>query len=390
MALAVTSRLVQEFLTAVSNQNERTADVYKYYLLDFDAYCKAKYGIDIDEMVAALIANKQDVYTVASGFVNWLILTKYQKKKITARTLSFRVKTVRQFLEVNDVNVNRAKWKHRIKTPRPIARESNPITKEQIRLILQNTEAPELKTYLLFLSSSGWRATESIMLQMKHFDFGRKRVMVSVPGELTKTGQDRHTYITSEMAAQLNAWLNYKYRVRKIKSYNRNTGKWETRTVRPVKSDNDYVFMQYYDKRTISPNPKRNYSTIRARFAEILRKLRIPMDKTGKRHTITLHSFRRFVYTEIDSLGMNQFAEYYIGHIHSSYWERSEADKLKDFEKVEPYLTFMDFNRLDASTQDVKTKLEEKDNDIRSMREEIHKLYGILYQQGIIKPEQKA
>jgi hypothetical protein len=113
------------------------------------------------------------------------------------------------------------------------------------------------------------------------------------------------------------------------------------------------------------------------------------MDKTGKRHKVTLHSFRRFVYTQIDSLGMNQFAEYYIGHIHSSYWDRSEADKLKDFEKVEPYLTFMDFSQLEAATQDVKTRLDEKDADIRSMREEIHKLYGILYQQGIIKPEQK-
>jgi hypothetical protein len=81
------------------------------------------------------------------------------------------------------------------------------------------------------------------------------------------------------------------------------------------------------------------------------------VDKTGKRHTITLHSFRRHVYTTIGSLGLNQFAEYYIGHIHSSYWDRSEADKLKDFAKVEPYLTFMDFNQLEADTQDVKTKL---------------------------------
>lgn len=195
------------------------------------------------------------------------------------------------------------------------------------------------------------------MLQMQHFDFTKKRVTVTVPGELTKTGQDRHTYLTAEMSAQLNAWLNYKYRPRKIKSLNRSTGKWETRDVKPVKSDTDYVFMQYYDKKTISPNPKRNYSSIRARFGEILRKLNIPMDKTGKRHRITFRSLRRFVYTQIDSLGMNQFAEYYIGHAHSSYWERSEADKLKDFEKVEPYLTFLDFNQLEAATQDVKTKL---------------------------------
>jgi integrase len=353
----VTSELVQSFLTDVSNRNPRTADVYKYYLLDFDAYCKLKHGIDIDSMVSAVLAGKYDVYKIASGFVNWLIETKYQKKVLTARTLSFRIKTVRQFLEVNDVPINRPKWNQKIRTPRPIQRESNPITKEEIRQLLQNTEAPELKTYLLFLASTGWRAAESIMLQMHHFDFTKKPIRVNVPGELTKTGQDRHTYLTEEMAAQLDTWLNYKYRERKIKSLNRTTGKWETRVLKPVKSDTDYVFMQYYDKKTISPNPKRNYSSIRSRFAEILKKLKIPMDKSGKRHKITFHSLRRFAYTQIDSLGMNQFAEYYIGHSHSTYWERSEQDKLADFKKVEPYLTFLDFNQLEAATQDVKTQL---------------------------------
>jgi integrase len=222
---------------------------------------------------------------------------------------------------------------------------------------LQNTEAPELKTYLLFLASTGWRATESIMLQLKHFDFTTKPITVHIPGELTKTAQDRHTYLTQEMGSQLNTWLNYKYRERRIKSYNRKTDKWETRLVRPVKSEDDYVFMQYYDKRTISSNPVRNYGNIRERFGEILKKLKIPLDKTGKRHKITLHSLRRCVYTTIDGLGMNQYAEYYIGHIHSAYWDKSEADKLKDFRKVEPYLTYMDFNQLEQDTQDIKTQL---------------------------------
>lgn len=112
----------------------------------------------------------------------------------------FRVKTIRQFLEVNDVPINRPKWNQKIRTPKPIQRESNPISKEEIRVLLQNTEAPELKTYLLFLASTGWRATESIMLQIQHFDFTKKPIRVSIPGELTKTGQDRNTYLTAEMS----------------------------------------------------------------------------------------------------------------------------------------------------------------------------------------------
>jgi len=49
--------------------------------------------------------------------------------------------------------------------------------------------------------------------------------------------------------------------------------------------------------------------------------------------------------------------EYDICHAHSSYWERSEEDKLKDFQKVAPYLTYLDFNQLEAATRDVQTKL---------------------------------
>gem|GEM_PF-3286161 len=66
----LTSKLVNRFLTDVGNRNPRTADVYKYYLLDFDAFCKAKYNLDIDGMISALTSERQDVYKVTSSLVS--------------------------------------------------------------------------------------------------------------------------------------------------------------------------------------------------------------------------------------------------------------------------------------------------------------------------------
>ena len=94
--------------------------------------------------------------------------TKYQKKQLGARTLSFRVKAVREFLEVNDVPINHPQWKQKIRTPRPIQRESNPITKEEIRTLLQNTESPELKTYLLFLASTDFSNNRGTNFPQSH------------------------------------------------------------------------------------------------------------------------------------------------------------------------------------------------------------------------------
>jgi hypothetical protein len=41
-----------------------------------------------------------------------------------------------------------------------------------------------------------------------------KPITVSIHGKHTKPGKGRGTWLTSEMAKQLNEWMNYKYRAR--------------------------------------------------------------------------------------------------------------------------------------------------------------------------------
>jgi hypothetical protein len=95
------------------------------------------------------------------------------------------------------------------------------------------------------------------------------------------------------------------------------------------------------------------------------------------RRQITLHSFRRFVKSTISDLGYADFSEYFIGHDGSTYYRKKESEKAQIFRKIEPYLTFLDFAKLEAKGADVETKLQDKDKQIQSMNEK----YDLLQSQ---------
>jgi hypothetical protein len=92
---------------------------------------------------------------------------------------------------------------------------------------------------------------------------------------------------------------------------------------------------------------------------------------------ITLHSFRRFVKSTISDLGYSDFSEWFIGHDGATYYRKKESEKAEIFQKVEPYLTFLDFARLEAKGADVETKLQDKDKQIQTMNEK----YDLLQSQ---------
>jgi hypothetical protein len=84
------------------------------------------------------------------------------------------------------------------------------------------------------------------------------------------------------------------------------------------------------------------------------------------RRKITLHSFRRYVKTTISDLGYHDFSEYFIGHSGNSYYTKSEKDIVKMFEKIEPHLTFLDYEELDRKGADIQSKIDELEELNRS------------------------
>src|SRR5919107_1020841 len=92
-------------------------------------------------------------------------------------------------------------------------------------------------------------------------------------------------------------------------------------------------------------------------------------DENKIRRNITLYSFRRFVKTTISDLGYSDYSEWVIGHSGSTYWRKKDNEKAKIFQKIEPYLTFLNIQQLNRQGADLETKIEELQNINQMLRE---------------------
>ena len=68
----------------------------------------------------------------------------------------------------------------------------------------------------MLLAATGMRATEALSVRIKDRDFKSNPAKLFVRGEYTKTRTDRTIFLTEEIKHQLNTWLNYKYRARRV------------------------------------------------------------------------------------------------------------------------------------------------------------------------------
>lgn len=386
----VESRLANEFLEQLSNVNRGSARTTSIHLADFERFIKTEHHKGLDSLVEELKSGNIDLYDVFSKFVTHEVRERVQQNLLSTRTLNQRVKHIKHFLEANDVTINQTKFRMKIKLPKEIKRENEGISKDQIREILAACEDIRLKTYVMFLASTGWRASEALSVRLQDIDFDAKPVRVNLRGENAKTRTDRHTYLTQEMATQFKSWLDFKYRERTIKQYyDKHTGKivYKVLNIKPVRRPDDYVFMPYHHDELLETTVEYAYKNLSRRFGELLERMNVQFRHDGKRREVSLHSFRHFVYTTIDGLGQNQFAEYFIGHANSTYWRKPESEKIETFLKIEPYLTFLDVTALEAKGADQQTKTEQVIAENLSLKQQVDELYRILYIQGIIKKE---
>jgi hypothetical protein len=214
------------------------------------------------------------------------------------------------------------------------------------------------------------RATEALSIRIKDLDLKSNPAKVFVRGEYTKTKTDRTVFLTEEMVQQLNPWLNYKYRTRRVCYKDKQTGKTITEHRTPDKEESDLVFAVYQSKG--APNPNNLYFEFAKLFAKTLDSMGKGSREDGsneRRREITLHSFRRFVKTTISDLGYSDYSEWFIGHSGSTYWRKKESEKAELFRKIKPYLTFLNIHQLERQGADIQSKVQELEDLNSSLRE---------------------
>jgi len=80
------------------------------------------------------------------------------------------IMVVKWLLLFHDCDISDAKFRNKVKLPRKIRRDKEPLDKENVRTILLAINDPSLKTYMLLLACTGIRATEAASVKIGDFD----------------------------------------------------------------------------------------------------------------------------------------------------------------------------------------------------------------------------
>jgi integrase len=363
--------VLDKYIRNISAMNKRTAREYYIRLLGFQEFVNNRYNdknqteTTLDNIIANIKEGLEDVYEILSDFVSYL-QTKYN---ISALTLKQKVVTVKNFFEYYDVDISPRKFKLKVKLPRVIRKNKQALSKEDIIDILNACSDIRLKTYVMLLAATGMRATEALSIRIKDLDLKFNPAKVLVRGEYTKTKSDRTVFLTEEITQQLNIWLNYKYRTRRVCYKNEQTGKTITQVRTPEKKESDLVFAVYQNTKT--PIPSNLYIDFRDSFGKTLDRMNRgdrEESSNGRRRQITLHSFRRFVKSTMSDLGYGDYSEWFIGHSGSTYYRKTDKEKAEIFAKIEPYLTFLNVHQLERQGADMQSKVEGLEEQNQSLR----------------------
>jgi len=409
----IRSPSLAKYIKNVQQANERTAEQYEYRLSKFEKYLvtvsqgeqQQHQNLELtvlDHVINELKSannNKINPYDLLSGFVGYL---QEEEGIENPNTIRYFVIAARNFLEYNDIEISPRKFKLRVRLPKPVIRHKEAISKEEIREILLKCSNIKLKTYLMLLASTGMRATEALALRHKDFDFdednnnrNNRQAFVRIRGEFTKTRTDRYVFLTREMVEQCKAWVDFKYRRRRItkvmntaSSNDNASGKVISQWVEPKPSPDDLFFAM--------PRNRKRRSSLRGLYVHMSEEFAKTLDRIGfgnredgneRRRKVTFHSFRRFVKTTISDLGYQDFSEWFIGHAGSTYWRKKDSEKAELFRKIERYLTFLDITGLESKGADMETKTQQVMAENLSLKQQVDELYRVLYAQGIIKKE---
>ncbi|EGG41366.1 integrase family protein [Candidatus Nitrosarchaeum limnium SFB1] len=299
---------VQTYLDSLKVRSPHTIQGVKYSLIKFEKFVENKYkGKNLEDILDEL--NRLDksnqetaLIDLLQDFVNYL-----DGIGMHPSTMKGYFSTAKRYLRYRGFKIYNEDISQNIILPRVVEEEKHPLTKEEIKKILDNSSVKR-KTLYLTLLSSGMRIGECVSLRKRDFDvITHDRIAINIPGKFTKTKKPRTTFVSNEAAEYLKVILS------KIK-------------------DDDLVFT----KNPISDKAK---LTEEVTFDRIRKKTNLTEKYDSKTHKISLQSFRAFFITKCNRV------DFGVGHAlagHSLYMKRYDRltleEKLEYYKKAEPEL----------------------------------------------------
>jgi hypothetical protein len=182
---------------------------------------------------------------------------------------------------------------------------------------------------------------EACALRLQDIDFTSIPTKITTRKEYSKTRRSRTKYISNEATHHLKTFL-------------------EQRAI--IRSSEGLIF----SIRNETKSTKAIYNKLLMYFERLLKKTNMNARKeNSRRHKITLHSFRRTVFSIINDQVGSEYANWYLGHDHSVYWTKKEEERRRIYvQKCMPYLTILDYSDLDNRSKNLEVTMKQKDLEI--------------------------
>jgi len=317
----------------------------------FERFCQDSYKKNSTRVITKL---KSDIlkaqqqgksikklYMFLDNFAQWLSEYKPKRKsELSPVTIRGYFSEIVQFLRYSEISIDNNMLKQFVSLPKKFKELPQPITRDEINLLVNNASEIRSAMYLT-LVSSGIRVGEALQLQKQNFEINSDPARVILPAKITKSKQARYTFISKEAKLKLIPILERL-------------------------EDDDLVF-------TNSNGVMRAEMTEETYFMRLRKKLGLTeMESSGLKHKITIHKFRKFFATKTErKLGV-QVSGFLLGHspYMKTYYEYEPSQLAKLYSELEPDLTISPEHRQKLLI----TKQEKEISDLKRSELEIQKI----------------
>ncbi|UCF13257.1 MAG: site-specific integrase [Thermoplasmatales archaeon] len=272
------------------------------------------------------------------------------------KTRNTKLAIVRGLLEDNDVVFGKKYWlklRKKRKGSRAATLDRVP-TQSEFKTMLMHGDVKD-KSLFLFTMSSGMRIDEVLKLKITMVDLKHDPPMVKIPGNITKNGDPRTTFISQEAKAYLEEWLKIR------KSYIRTAIK-KTGHITKKDVNDDTLFPFSYDVAWTSWN-------------RLLRKAKLDdKDPTTNRYVLHIHCLRKYFLSQMKLSIPAVIPEALAGHEQylDEAYQRYTIEQLGEYYKRgEQKITILESL---PDLTGVHELLKEKDHQIQKQSEEIQDL----------------
>lgn len=351
------SQLIKKYVQRKEVESASSAATYrgKLWRFAYFVYVTHDKKVPFDDFIGQIKKGKRNPYDVLAEFAAYL---KDQNTK--PNEIRQKVHRVYKFLRFCQVKVNREDFHDNVPLPKQEFPDFEGTEKAQIVEVLNNCEGlPRLKTAIMLFGAMGCRAIEGCAVRNSDVDFEKEQI--TFRKEYTKTKVERTRPMTKELKKQLQIWNKWKYRTH---AWVHVDGRREVLTPQPKPDDLVLATWDY----SHTPKPEGIYDSVYHEYRDLAQ--RIEMRKKNGRRVITFHRLRAFAKSTISDLGYGDYSEWFIGHAGSTYYRKTDKERMELFRKIEPYLTFMDVAQLEARGADVAAKLEAAEMRFQRLQEQ--------------------